>query len=53
MGSRGCGGAWNAEHGAEGKPYSLTFRICAAKETARECAWTPAAGSGFKGLRLI
>jgi hypothetical protein len=43
IGSRGRGGGWNAAHEAEGKPFSLTFRICVAKEAAQRCEWTPPA----------
>jgi hypothetical protein len=43
IGSRGCGGGWNAAHEAEGKPFSLTFRICVAKEAAQKREWTPPA----------
>jgi len=42
IGSRGCGGGWKAAEEAEGKPFSLTFRICAAKEAAQKCERPPA-----------
>jgi hypothetical protein len=41
IGSRGCGGGWNATHETEGKPLSPTFRISVAKGAAQECEWTP------------
>jgi hypothetical protein len=41
IGSRRCGNGWNAAHEAEGKPYTLTSRICVEIEAAQECAWTP------------
>jgi hypothetical protein len=42
-GSPACGGGWDAAHKAEGKPFSLTFRIYVAKEAAQKCEWTPLA----------
>ena len=39
----GMRGGWDAAHKAEGKPFSLTFRIYVAKEATQKCEWTPLA----------